>query len=249
VLAACQSAWRADPTINRLLELVDVATALGAFRSVIAIEADRVDDEPLRHNQTLAAAVLLLAGRVDGAISLLDAGGPRGHGGSATADVVLPFLLIGAGNAHRHPAWEQTVLHGLLDQIDQVGRQHRPLGDEDAALGERYHAIARGDLRLSALLVRELNGTSRTVDQRGQWLRIARARVDSHIDSVVNGQDRLSYPRAARLAAGCAEAIKLSAGAAVSQRYIDVVYGRYPRHTAFTRELRERVAQSPLLAQ
>jgi hypothetical protein len=69
-----------------------------------------------------------------------------------------------------------------------------------------------------------------------------------HIDSVVRGQHRSSYPRVALLAAGCAEAIKLSAGVALSQRYLDVVIGRYPRHTAFTRELRESVARSPLLA-
>jgi hypothetical protein len=83
VLAACQSAWRADPTINQLLELVDVATALGVFISVIATEADRVNDAPLSRQRTLAAALLLLAGRVDGAIELLDAGGLQWDGGPA----------------------------------------------------------------------------------------------------------------------------------------------------------------------
>jgi hypothetical protein len=87
------------------------------------------------------------------------------------------------------------------------------------------------------------------VDQRARWLRIARTRVDLHIDSVVIGQHRTSYPHAALLAASCAEAIKLSAGVAVSQRYLGVVHGRYSRHTAFARELRDTVARSPLLTQ
>lgn len=262
VLAACQSAWRANPTIHGLLRLVEVATALGAFGGVIATEADRVNNEQLSRQQTLAAALLLLAGRVDSAIELLDPGVPNGNAGPAPADVVLPFLLIGAGNAHHDPVWEQTLLHTLLDQVDLMGWRHgaygmdhtmperlvvAAAGDEDAPLGARYHAIARDELRLPVLLIRELDRTPPTVDQRARWLRIARSSVDLQIDSVVSGQHRTSYPHVALLAAGCAEAIKLSAGAAVSQRYLDVVHGRYSRHTAFARELRDTVARSPLL--
>ena len=264
VLAAHQTAWRADPAIDRLLELVDVATALGVFRSVIATEANRVSGEPLSRQRALAAALLLLAGRVDGAIELHDADGPRWDGSHSPADVVLPFLLIGAGNAHHDPVWKQSLLHDLLDQVDLIGRRHGAYGidedvpqrllaatsgDGDGPLGARYHAIARDDLRLPVLLIHELNRTPLTVDQRAQWLRIARTRVDAHIDAVVSGQHRTSYPRVALLAAGCAEAIKLSGGAAVSQRYLDVVYGRYPRHTAFIKELSNCTARSPLLAQ
>jgi hypothetical protein len=262
VLAACQSAWRANPTTHGLLQLVDVATALGAFGGVIATEADRVNYEPLSRQRTLAAALLLLAGRVDSAIELLNPGVPNGNAGPAPADVVLPFLLIGAGNAHHDPAWEQTLLHSLLDQVDLTGWRHgaygthhtvperlvvAAAGDEDAPLGARYHATARDELRLPVLLIRQLDRTPPTVDQRARWLRIARTRVDLHIDSVVIGQHRTSYPHVALLAAGCAEAIKLSAGVAVSQRYLDVVHGRYSRHTAFARELRDTVARSPLL--
>jgi hypothetical protein len=263
VLAARQSAWRANPTINGLLELVDVATALGALGGVIATEAERVDEELLSGQPTLAAALLLLAGRVDSAIELLDAGVPHRYGGPAPADVVLPFLLIGAGNAHHHPAWEQSLLHDLLNQVDLMDWRHGAFGaddkepeclvvaasgDDGAPLGVRYHAIARDELRLPVLLIRQLDRTPPTVDQSAQWLRIARTHVDLHIDSVVRGQHRSSYPRVALLAAGCAEAIKLSAGVALSQRYLDVVNGRYPRHTAFTRELFENVARSSLLA-
>jgi hypothetical protein len=176
----------------------------------------------------------------------------------------LPFLLIGAGNAHHDPAWEQSLLHSLLDQVDRMEWRQGTYriddevpecllvatsGHDDAQLGARYHAIARAELRLPVLLIRELNRTPPTVDQRAQWLRIARSRVDLHIDSVVGGLHRSSYPRVALLVAGCAEAIKLSAGVSVSQRYLAGVHGRYPRHTSLRRELSEVAARSPLLAQ
>jgi hypothetical protein len=55
VLAAHRTAWRADPTLERLLALVDVATACGELDTVLAAEAGRAGAEPLARRAGLAA--------------------------------------------------------------------------------------------------------------------------------------------------------------------------------------------------
>ncbi|MGH8908703.1 MAG: hypothetical protein ACRD0K_19955 [Egibacteraceae bacterium] len=76
LLEARRTEGRADPTLRRLLALVDVATALGCREEVVAAEADRAAAGPLAGRSQLAASVLLLDGRVADAVGLL-AGGCR----------------------------------------------------------------------------------------------------------------------------------------------------------------------------
>jgi hypothetical protein len=61
VLAAHQTTWRADPTLERLLALVAVAAARGELDPVLAAEGGRVGAEPLARRADLAAGLLLLA--------------------------------------------------------------------------------------------------------------------------------------------------------------------------------------------
>jgi hypothetical protein len=73
VLAAGLAVWRAEPTLTSLLELLDVATALGRRTEILSGEADERGTGVLAQRPALAAAVLLLAGRVEDATALLGA--------------------------------------------------------------------------------------------------------------------------------------------------------------------------------
>ncbi|MGH3499478.1 MAG: hypothetical protein ACRDQA_01045 [Nocardioidaceae bacterium] len=260
VLAGRTAAWRADPTLTRLLELVDVATALTCQAEVIATEADRTADEPLARQPALTAAILLLAGRVGHATQLLESGNSGWwDAGAQPAAVVLPFLLVGASNAHHDQRWANSLLHELLDRANCVGWRYGSHDSNDdvaetlsgavpTPLSRRGTAAPRDRLLLSSLLTEDLDRRPPAPDERERWLQMARHHVDAQVDLVVGGKHRSSYARMAHLAAACAEVLMLAANPAVAHHYRDDLHARYPRHTSFRRELRAIVRQSPLLS-
>jgi len=262
VLAARRAAWRAHPTLTSLLDLVDVATVLDRQAEVVAAEADRPADGPLGQRLALAAALLLLAGRVDAAVELLEPAQPHYwdlHRGPAP--VVVPFLLVGASNAHHDQRWEQMLLFELLDQANSADwRYDYPESDDGLDIlrravsvdprsgsGERYRAIPRGQSLLSTVFIDALEATSPGSAERHRWLHTARSHVDSQIDTVVGGKHRSAYVRVAHLAAACAEALMLAVDARAAHKYLDDLHGRYPRHSSFRGELRTILVASPLL--
>ncbi|TVP75084.1 MAG: hypothetical protein EA340_00450, partial [Nitriliruptor sp.] len=132
MLAARQTAWRAAPTLDRLLALVDVATALDQLDPVLSEEADRAGGEPLSRRRDLAAGLLLLAGRVDDAIRLVDATDNGGwDSGRHPAPVVVAFLLTGASDAARHEEWGDSLLLELLDRANNTGWRYDRLRADD----------------------------------------------------------------------------------------------------------------------
>ncbi len=250
LLDARRDAWRADPTLRRLLRLVAVATALDRRDEVLALEAGRAAAGPLAQRSGLAASLLLLAGRVDEASDLMVAADRvfwehRGHPGA----VVVPFLLIGGSGASGDQRWPRLLLCGLLNQLNSVDW---PRGHDDdldtfrAALpAGSLHGSPGDELRLSTLLIEV---ASQPVGcERRRWLDDGRAHVDSRVDAVVGGKHRSSYRPVAQLAAACAEAIVLATGATAGHAYLDGLHGRYPRHVSFRQELRSAAAESPLL--
>ena len=262
VLAARQTAWRADPTLDRLLALVDVAIALDQLAPVLAEAADRVGDEPHARRRDLAAGLLLLAGRVDDAIRLVDATDDGGwDSGRHPAPVVVAFLLTGASDAARHEQWGDSLLLELLDRAnttswhrdrlrpdDGLATLRTTLTDDGApAATSRYRAIPPDDLLLSTLLTDSLQRHPPSAATRQRWLSTGRRLVDGRIDEVVGGQHRAAYARVAHLAAACAEAVALAAGSHEAGADLDDLHARYPRHSLFRRELRTVADRSPLL--
>ncbi|MGH8886977.1 MAG: hypothetical protein ACRDYX_17770 [Egibacteraceae bacterium] len=260
LLEARQAAWRAEPTLTRLLSLIAVATALDCREEVVAAEADRSAAGPLAERPPLAASVLLLAGRVGEAIGLLDGPDVLSWGqGYSPGPVIVPFLLVGGSDAISDPQWNDLLLFDLLDganaagwprpgygaseSLDAVPEPWRPADDAS----EHFRAVPRDDLLLSALLVDALNQHPFDPDERRQWLDAARKYVEARVHDVVSGQHRGAYQQAAHLAAACAEAMALASGGRTAREFIDSLHARYPRHSAFRRELRPAVAASPLL--
>ncbi|MGH8904800.1 MAG: hypothetical protein ACRDYA_24735, partial [Egibacteraceae bacterium] len=258
LLDARQAAWRAAPTLERLLTLVDVATALDRREEVVTAEADRSGADPLAQAPALAASVLLLDGRVDEAIDLLESADLHGGHGRHPGLVVAPFLLVGASDAASDQRWKQLLLFDLLAGADTADWPYhgRNVDDDFDAFREtlgltgdvpaRLGSLPRDDLSLSALLLDALDQHPSDLDERRKWLDAARAHVDARVDAVVGGQHRGAYRQVAQLAAACAEAVALADGDRASAEFIDSLHARWPRHSAFRRELRPAVAQSPL---
>ncbi|MGH8907250.1 MAG: hypothetical protein ACRD0K_12165 [Egibacteraceae bacterium] len=258
MLRARQAAWGADPTLERLLDLVDAAIALGRRDEVLAAEADRAGEGPLAKRTELAAGVLLLAGRVDDAVALLAQASPLGWSHSChPGPVVVPFLLVGGSGA---ACPEGSLLHELLEGVNAAGWLRYDFGRDEGV--DAFRAALRGaggvprsplgvpraDLSLSGLLVDTIERRAPGSDERARWLDAARVHVEARVDAVVGGKHRGAYQRVARLAAACAEALALTSGASAGQRLIDDVHARYPLHSAFRGQLRSAFAASPLLA-
>ncbi|MGH4012498.1 MAG: hypothetical protein ACRDSL_00870 [Pseudonocardiaceae bacterium] len=251
LLDARRDAWRADPTLRRLLRLVEVATALDRRDKVLTMEARRARDGPLARRSGLAASLLLLTGQVEEASSLLAAADRpcwdhRAHPGA----VVAPFRLVGGSDATDDERWPGLLLRGLLEQVNSVDW---PRGS-DADLDTFRAALPTGPFppgpaticcsrrRSSTRLSRQPAGS-----ERRNWLDDGRAHVDAQVDAVVGGKHRRFYRRVAGLAAACAEALALATGVPAGHAYLDGLHSRYPRHTSFRQELRAAVAESPLL--
>lgn len=257
VLNACVQAWRSDPTLARLLRLVDVASALGRRTEVLDAEADLTYEHPLAGRPALAASVLLLAGRVDAARVLLAMEDP-GIWGSwfRPGPMVVAALLIGASGAASHPRWDGLLLRELLHKADSIDR----LVESGAVLGpfldalsvpeevaSRFRGLPRDELLFSAQLLTALAEYPAGPEQRADWLEDARDHVYACVDAVVSEQRRGAYQQAAHLVAACAEVDVIIGDAVTAQCYLEGVHTRYPRHVAFRRELRSTLSRSPLL--
>ena len=258
VAAAQQAAWRAQSTLPRLLDVVEAATALDTLEQVMAADAALSAGRP-----DLAAAMLLLSGRVHDALHLAEresASAPGWDDGRHPAPIVVPFLLVGASDASREASWDDSLLLELLDETNVTGWRYESFAGDDGL--DRLRAAIENTqvaaplprptaphepLLLSALLVERLERHPPAPPDREAWLQAARRLIDGRIDAVVAAQHRSAYARVAHLAAAAAEAIHLADSPRAATGYLDDLHARYPRHSLFRRELREVAARSPVL--
>ncbi|MGQ0777205.1 MAG: hypothetical protein ACT4NY_22780 [Pseudonocardiales bacterium] len=254
LLDARRAAWRADPTLRRLLRLVEVATALDRRDEVLSEEAGYLAEGPPAKRPDLAAlmaAVLLLNGRVEDTTALMATTDQafwehRTHPGP----VIVPFLLIGGSAATDDHRWPSLLLCDLLKQVNDIDSPRGPDADLDAFRAAlpagSLPADSGKDLPLSLLLINTLSSLP-AGSQRQVWLDQARTHIDTRVVAVVDGKHRPYYERVAELTAACAEAITLTSGARAGQAYLDDLHDRYPRHSLLRKELRSAAARSPLL--
>ena len=257
VFDGCRAAWRADPTMPRLLALVATARALERSDAVLAAEADDAGDGRLARREGLAATVLLLAHRVDDAVTVLR-GAPPGSWASAygrPGAVVVPFLLVGASRAAREPGFDDTLLAALVDGADAVARVDGGGGDlrefrmllAKVGDGGEPPALPGEDLRLSQLLLAAVAEHPADEQERAGWLDAGRATVLARVEDVVGGRHRSAYEQTARLAVACAEAIALTGGGQAGAAFVDEVHDGHAHDSAFGRALRTAAGTSPLL--
>lgn len=185
--------------------------------------ADRLaDGSPgLAHHHLVnfRAQALLLAGRIDNALTLLSTGDP--HDATLT---VLPYVLAASSGAASHPDWAHTVLHVLLTCSASNG--HTVFYDEELNARD-------ADAAYSDLLEQLLRERASTPAERTRWQHAGRAAVARWVRSAVGGKQRARYRDAARLAVALTEAEILTDG---DSAYLDSILDTYRRFTAFRRE-------------
>jgi hypothetical protein len=83
--------------------------------------------------------------------------------------------------------------------------------------------------------------------ERTRWLTTAATTVEERVDAVVRNKHRNAYARVASLVVAHAEALTAIGKASKGHAYIAEIGQKYPRHTAFRRELDTATRTSTLL--
>ncbi|MEU1600016.1 hypothetical protein ABZ468_46370 [Streptomyces sp. NPDC005708] len=239
VLSAREHAWHAEPGSRRLRLLYGMADTLGCADEVlgrVAADARKRKDDG-RPDEWLMAELLLLADRIEEATTLLDTTGSWRDPGR----VLLPYLLAASSAAPADPGWIETVLHRWLAELDDDPQSH--FGEPfEAAFDEREGTEPQplGMLLLDLVARREVPQRRRT-----RWLATAQTEAEKRVAAIVEGKQRSRYRQAATLVVATAEALACAGGHGPA--HVEAVRSRYPRHSAFRRELDRALANSPSL--
>lgn len=208
LLDARREAWRAEPSGPRLRALYEASPEPAA---VLAVKVARPLDGM---NDRLQAELLLLAGDVDRAVSLLD--------GDHVWPVLLPYLLAAGSGAGSQSDWAGSALSVLFDAMDR-----------------RWGAAPQAPpARVPDLLSRGLAGRP----PHRQWLTIAEAELERLIDRIVSTKQQTGCGDAASFAVCHAEAVAWSGSDGAE--LLTSVCSAYPRRRAFKDQLRKALSRS-----
>jgi len=247
-----RQAWRASPSVTRLLNLARTCPD-GDLDAVLEEEAALLSTRPVRRgakgasahaNRARAACALLLAaGRVRDATALLKKAAPS-LGWSAPdhpGPVVVPYLLMAASGRSAPPTEPGSALAELFAHIDAP--------DWAAGLdpSARRTNIEARDPSLAELLMRSIEALAPSPAERHRLFEQARTVIEERVASIVEAQHRGAYRRAASLAVACAETAALATGTEAGNSFAATWHACYPRHSAFRAELDRATSVSPFL--
>lgn len=241
---ARRAAWRAAPTQQRLVALHLAATATDQLRRTLSEVCDALDaaESPRGMSGRLRACLLLLAGRADNAIELLEESGDM-DGRQSARRVLVPYLLAAGCDGPKRPEWPATRAARLVGSID-----HPEAWDWIAT---DIHGSARpaadASISVAGLFAEQLAAAPDDAARRLHCLDIGMGMVDRYVDAVVSGKHRNRYAEAARLIACCAEVVAMEEDAHSATVVIRLKRDRCSRFVAFKRELDQAVHQSALL--
>lgn len=245
VAAARSSAWRASPSQARLLALHRAATDTSGAADAMATELATLETSGNlgQLDGGLRAALMLLARRTDDAAQLLEA--PSDHSAlHPEREVLVPYLLASGCAGPQHPEWSSTQLAGLLATVDNAS-----LWGWWADFGLHDRGGPRDDdtPSLAQLFVEQISTEADDERVLSKRLDAAVQEVERQIDAIVSGKAQGQYGRAARLLTCCAEALTLANGAGAGIALVGRWRVRYPRHSAFQRELNGAIGKTPLV--
>lgn len=255
-LEGCRQAWRGAPSVTRLLNLAracpdaelaavldEEAALLSAPRARRGAKGALLDG----HRCRPACALLLAAGRVREATSVLREAGPSLGWSSPDhpEPVVVAYLLVAASGQSGPPTEPGSLLAELFLGTDTPAWAH----GLDPCVWRGRHTSPEGDgPTLADLLARSIEVLSPSPAERHRLLEQAMGIVDARVASVVAAQHRGAYRRAAGLVAACAETMALATGAGAASDFIAGWHARHPRHSAFRAELDRATRASPFLS-
>ena len=231
---ARRRAWRAEPSRRRLLAMAGSGLAAGVAHATLDAEADDV-----AATDRLSCELMLLAGRLDGAITALTQSAALGwRRSSHPGPVVLPFLWAAATGTPPEPDQGHLgrAFAALDEDPDATYRGHvwDAADDEPSLTADPPQA---GEGSLAALLGQVILDRPGSPADRDRWICIAATVVHARIDAIVSDKHRSAYARAAGLAYAHAEALVAMDKGSQAQAFLGGVRAAYPRHVAFRREL------------
>lgn len=239
-------AWLSAPTPERLLAAVDAGRRAGKEKATLSAMA------PARGGAlgpVDRAVVQVLAYRLDDLAATRRRADATGRGRSDTgwAFVAVPSLLVAGSDATRNDAFGGSVLEDLLNSVEHVLSSPRYglntwVGDTEVELPRPEHG-----LELADLLVDALGSLRATATVRSRFLGSGKRIAEATVAGIVGQNLRRSYAQAALLAVAHAEGVAMRDGVPAGDRVADAAEARYPRHSAYRRELRAARARSPLL--
>jgi len=243
-LEAGRAAWRSRPSPRRLTRLCGVVGRDGeSLRSSLAAEREAARSDEFQPGDRLAAILDLLLGDLDSALDRLERAPALGWGGGAhPGRILFPCALLAAAGLAAPP--ERSVLAAWWKEIDGfVDLDDFPVDDgdgpDDPGLGAST-APAAGSTEpptLTDMLSASLGRLDLAPAARWRVVERLRGIVEKRVDAIVANQHRRAYLRAARLAAAWAEGAALAGNSRSGQEFLHTLLGRFPRHSAFKREI------------
>lgn len=246
---AARNAWRASPTLVRLLALVAAADLAEMRDAVLASEAATVLRPDWRHSDALACRLLLMVGRHEEATTRFQRADALGWGRTDHAgSVVLPFLLLSSTELPEPP--RGSAIEALWNELDRTGPNYfdrRLLLDQMSSGGDFSSALLDRQKPYSELLRNAVVQHPIPGVYRPRMLGVAQLKVETVVRDILNAQHRRGQNMAARLTVAVAEAIALCQKSEDGVAFCDAVRKEYRRYSGFKEALDEQRSESPIL--
>ena len=245
-------AFVAKPTLTRLLDLWDVAAdeaertprmerAVEHLQGYLAHPPDGRDgmmrggdslERPVWIEQSVLAHAYLLAGDWVAAHHLAAQGKVLGwsrresHQGLVVAAflVLLSGKALGTGRSNLAQLWQWGLAYSSPSRSWEYNEKDPLLERLARAYVERF---ATGELN---------------ADQQERYLSWCLDVAQQRANAIVSNQYRGSYDKAAVVTVACAEVLRLRGDQAAADALVSEVRGRFPRHSAFQREMKSALA-------
>jgi tetratricopeptide (TPR) repeat protein len=238
-----------------------------SLRSSLAAEREAARSDEFQPGDRLAAILDLLLGDLDSAMNRLERAPALGWGGGDhPGRIVFPCAMLAAAGLAAPPErsvlavfWKE--IDGCVDlddfPVDESDRLDDPgpgastvpagspvPGGSPAPSGSPAPgdpaAAAAGSTdppTLSDLLSASLGRLDLAPAARRRVVERLRGIVETRVDAIVSNRHRRAYLRAARLAAAWAEGAALAGNSHSGQEFLKTLLERFPRHSAFKREI------------
>ncbi|MBN1421194.1 MAG: hypothetical protein JXP34_20645 [Planctomycetes bacterium] len=248
---ARRGAWRAYPTLERLLAICRDAQDRGVLDRTIDEEAKELCVEAGDRWARAAARLLVLAGDAEGIARLLaDASGRGWSRSHHPGPVGLPFLLAFGCGAVPPPAG--SFLAGLWEAMAGTHREHargrrRPLSVVSRP-GSRVPEPRADHPDFHGLVAAAAERLVFSKEERQAMLGAALKIVEARVEAIVPPRYREGYPSTVAAILAAAEALCLSGQRKAGEAFIASILHSCRRHTTFCGELESARRRTRILA-
>lgn len=238
LLKARKEAWRACPTIRRLMLLFADAEKLKKDPfGIVAQEYKAVESGELKVNGCLHAILRILSGDYSEVIKTCKKIKPLGWSSDADnpGNAIFPFLLIMGSSLSAPP--DTGILRDWLDIVDELEDDIMEKLSMDTH--DTFDMIQKEEdqLKLGRLLFSVQERYPISSEMRKNFLNEAKKAAVKRIRAIVSNKYRRAYERAAYVLAGYTEALCIAGREDDAVKYVENMRAEFPRHTAFQREV------------